>query len=92
MHLGSAVVAVANALAARALGGELLLRIDDTDAGRTAEGAEQGILDDLAWLGIEYAGAPVRQSERRDEHLAAAERLLATAHAYRCFCPLSDER
>jgi glutamyl-tRNA synthetase len=92
MHLGSAVVAVANALAARALGGQLLLRIDDTDAGRTAAGAEQGILDDLAWLGIEYAGTPVRQSERRDEHLGAAERLLATAHAYRCFCPPSEER
>ena len=92
MHLGSAVVAVANALAARALGGELLLRIDDTDAGRTAEGAEHGILDDLAWLGIEYAGAPVRQSERRHEHLAAAERLLVTGHAYRCFCPPSQER
>jgi len=52
LHLGSAVVAVANALAASALGGELLLRIDDTDAVRTAEGGEQGIHDDLAWLGF----------------------------------------
>jgi glutamyl-tRNA synthetase len=92
MHLGSAVVAVANALAARAHGGELVLRIDDTDAERTAEGAEQAILDDLAWLGIECAGPPVRQSERRAQHLAAAEQLLATAHAYRCFCPPSQER
>ncbi len=92
LHLGSAVVAVANALAARALGGELLLRIDDTDAGRTAEGAEQGILDDLAWLGLEFAGAPIRQSDRRDIHVAAACGLLATALAYRCFCPLSPER
>ena len=92
LHLGSAVVAVANALAARALGGELVLRIDDTDAERTAEGAEQGILDDLAWLGIEHAGVPVRQSERRAQHLAAAQQLLATAHAYRCFCPPSQER
>ena len=92
LHLGSAVVAVANALAARSLGGELLLRIDDTDAERSVEGAEQGILDDLAWLGLELAGEPVRQSGRRDEHLAAAEELLATTHAYRCFCPPSDER
>jgi glutamyl-tRNA synthetase len=92
LHLGSAVVAVANALAARALGGELLLRIDDTDAGRTAEGAEQGILDDLAWLELEWAGDPVHQSERRQQHLAAAQQLLATAHAYRCFCPPSQER
>ena len=92
LHLGSAVVAVANALAARALAGELLLRIDDTDAGRTAEGAEQGILDDLAWLGLEFAGAPIRQSDRRDVHVAAAAELLATALAYRCFCPPSAER
>jgi glutamyl-tRNA synthetase len=92
LHLGSAVVAVANALAAHGLGGELLLRIDDTDAGRTAEGAERGILDDLAWLGLEFAGEPVRQSGRRALHVAAAEELLATAHAYRCFCPPSQER
>ena len=92
LHLGSAVVAVANALAAKALGGELLLRIDDTDAERTADGAEQGILDDLAWLGLEFAGTPIRQSDRRDLHVAAAGELLATAHAYRCFCPPSQER
>jgi len=92
LHLGSAVVAVANALAARALGGELLLRIDDTDATRTAEGAEQGILDDLAWLGLEFTGPPLRQSDRRERHVAAAGELLATAHAYRCFCPPSQER
>ena len=92
LHLGSAVVAVANALGARSLGGELLLRIDDTDAERTAEGAEQGILDDLAWLGLELSGTPVRQSARSGEHLAAAQQLLATALAYRCFCPPSQDR
>ena len=92
LHLGSAVVAVANALGARSLGGELLLRIDDTDAARTVAGAERGILDDLAWLGLESPGEPVRQSERHERHLAAAAELLATAHAYRCFCPPSQER
>jgi glutamyl-tRNA synthetase len=92
LHLGSAEVAVANALAARNLGGELVLRIDDTDAERTVAEAEQGILDDLAWLGLEFAGEPVRQSERRDRHVAAAHELLAIALAYRCFCPASAER
>ena len=92
LHLGSAVVAVANALGARSLAGELLLRIDDTDAVRTVAQAEQGILDDLAWLGLELSGDPVRQSERQALHLAAALELLATAHAYRCFCPPSQER
>ena len=72
--------------------GELLLRIDDTDAERTVEGAERGILTDLAWLGLEHAGEPVHQSARREQHVAAAEGLLATAHAYRCFCPPSQER
>lgn len=92
LHLGSAVVAVANALAASGLGGELVLRIDDTDAERTVAGAEQGILDDLAWLGLEFAGAPVHQSERRELHVAAAGELLAIALAYRCFCPPSADR
>ena len=92
LHLGSAVVAVANALAARSLGGELVLRIDDTDAGRTVAEAEQGILEDLAWFGLEFAGEPVRQSERRELHVAAAHELLATARAYRCFCPPSADR
>ena len=92
LHLGSAVVAVANALAARSLGGELVLRIDDTDAERTVAEAEQGILDDLAWLGLELTGEPVRQSERRELHSPPRSELLATAHAYRCFCPPSQER
>ncbi|MDX6599879.1 MAG: glutamyl-tRNA synthetase [Gaiellales bacterium] len=92
LHLGSAVVAVANALGARSLGGELLLRIDDTDAERTVAEAEQGILDDLAWLGLELTGDLVRQSDRSERHLAAAHDLLAAGHAYRCFCPPSQER
>jgi glutamyl/glutaminyl-tRNA synthetase len=86
------VVAVANALAAKSLAGEVLLRIDDTDSARSVEGAEAAILADLGWLGLAYAGEPVRQSERRGSHDEAAVRLLATAHAYRCFCPPSDER
>ena len=57
------------------------------------EGADQGLLDDLSWLGLEFAGTPlIRQSDRRDLHVAAAADLLATAHAYRCFCPPSQER
>ena len=92
LHLGSAVVAVANALGARGLGGELLLRIDDTDGERTVEGSEEGILADLEWLGLELTGAPVHQSARREAHVEAAHGLLAVARAYRCFCPPSQDR
>jgi hypothetical protein len=68
LHVGNAMSAVAN----RRFGDWLLLRIDDTDPARNVEGGEQGILDDLRWLGIEWDEGPVRQTERAERHLAAA--------------------
>jgi hypothetical protein len=68
LHVGNALSAVAN----RRFGDWLLLRIDDTDPARNVEGGEQGILDDLRWLGVEWDEGPVRQSERAERHLAAA--------------------
>jgi glutamyl-tRNA synthetase len=68
LHVGNALSAIAN----RRLGDWLLLRIDDTDAARNVPGGEQGILDDLRWLGIECDEGPVRQSERAQRHLEAA--------------------
>ena len=76
LHLGSALTAVANWLFARQQGGELVLRIDDTDEEREVEGAERAIEQDLRWLGLGWDEGPVRQSERRQRHLeqaAAAE-------------------
>jgi glutamyl/glutaminyl-tRNA synthetase len=71
LHVGGALSAVAN----RAFGDWLLLRIDDTDPARTVPGGEEAILEDLRWLGVEWDEGPVRQSERRERHLAAAARL-----------------
>jgi hypothetical protein len=68
LHVGNALSAVAN----RRIGDWLLLRIDDTDPARNVQGGEQGILDDLRWLGIEWDDGPVRQSARAERHLAAA--------------------
>ena len=68
---GNALTAVAN----RAFGDWLLLRIDDTDAARNVPGGEREIESDLAWLGIEWDDGPVRQSTRQDAYRAAAERL-----------------
>src|SRR6478609_1951082 len=76
LHLGSALTAVANWLFARQQDGEVVLRIDDTDAQRAVEGAEQAIEQDLGWLGLGWDEGPLRQSERRQRHLeqaAAAE-------------------
>ena len=68
LHLGVALSAVAN----RARGDTLLLRIDDTDVEREVEGAAEAILEDLAWLGLDWEEGPVRQSSRIERHREAA--------------------
>jgi len=69
LHVGNALSAVAN----RRLGDWLLLRLDDTDAARNVPGGEEAIIDDLRWLGIVWDDGPVRQSERAERHIAAAQ-------------------
>ena len=68
LHVGNALSAVAN----RALGDWMLLRIDDTDPARNVPGGEEAILRDLAWLGLEWDEGPVRQSERQGRYRQAA--------------------
>jgi glutamyl/glutaminyl-tRNA synthetase len=68
LHIGNALGAVAN----RAFGDWLLLRIDDTDPKRNVPGGEDGILNDLEWLGLTWEEGPVRQSERQDRYREAA--------------------
>ena len=71
LHVGNALSAIAN----RSFGDWLLLRIDDTDPARNVPGGEEDLLRDLEWLGLEWDEGPVRQSERRDRHIEAAEGL-----------------
>jgi glutamyl/glutaminyl-tRNA synthetase len=78
LHLGTALTAVANRTFADENDGVLVLRIDDTDPARTAEGSEERILEDLEWLGIDWEEGPIRQSGRADYYTAAANRLLDT--------------
>src|SRR5436190_7882505 len=68
LHIGNALGAVAN----RAFGDWLLLRIDDTDPKRNVPGGEEGILRDLEWLGLTWEEGPVRQSERQERYRKAA--------------------
>jgi glutamyl-tRNA synthetase len=71
LHVGNALSAVIN----RREGGWLLLRIDDTDPARNLAGGEEAILEDLAWLGVEWDEGPVRQSERGERYREAADRI-----------------
>ncbi len=86
LHIGGARTALYNWLFARKTGGKLILRIEDTDAERSTQASIQGILDGLTWLGLDWDEGPYFQTRFAAEHLAAAEKLLATGHAYRCFC------
>src|SRR6266568_9103160 len=71
LHVGNALSAVAN----RAFGDWLLLRIDDTDPERNMPGGEDAIIADLAWLGVEWDEGPVRQSERSARYTEAGAEL-----------------
>jgi glutamyl-tRNA synthetase len=76
------------------MGGQFLLRIEDTDRERSRPEYERSILEGLRWLGLDWdegpdvggARGPYRQSERMELYRATAERLLAQRAAYHCFC------
>jgi glutamyl-tRNA synthetase len=85
-HVGGARTVLYNWLYARQRGGELLLRIDDTDAERNREEWVTGIIDAITWLGIDWDLGPIRQSSRTARYLEVAETLLAQGRAYWCDC------
>jgi glutamyl-tRNA synthetase len=85
LHIGGARTALFNWLYAKAKGGKMLLRIEDTDRARSTEGAILAILDGLRWLGLDWDGEPVYQFARAERHREVAELLLAEGKAYRCY-------
>jgi glutamyl-tRNA synthetase len=85
LHIGTARTAVFNWLFARHCGGRFLLRIEDTDRERSKPEYTANILDGLRWLGLDWDGEPVIQSQRLEQHRAAIQRLLDAGHAYRCY-------
>jgi len=94
LHVGGARTAYFNWLFARQHDGRFIVRIEDTDAERSTQASEAGVLDDLHWLGLDPDEGPAqgggygpyRQSERGDHYRAAAERLREAGKVYPCFC------
>jgi glutamyl-tRNA synthetase len=85
LHIGGARTALFNWLYAKKTGGKMLLRIEDTDRERSTDAAIAAIIDGLKWLGLDWEGEVVHQFARAARHREAAEGLLASGHAYRCY-------
>ncbi len=92
LHIGGARTALFNELFARHHGGQFLLRIEDTDRQRSTEQAVQVILEGLNWLGLNPDEPPVFQSTRAARHAEVAQQMLASGHAYRCYCTAEELR
>ena len=90
LHLGHVHSALAGWRRAREAGGRFLLRLEDTDVVRCRPDYARAILDDLAWLGVDWDG-PVRvQSEHLAEYGAVLDALRERGLLYPCFCSRSD--
>ena len=86
LHVGGARTALFNWLYARHHGGQFLLRIEDTDKARSTEESTRAIFEGLEWLGLDWDEQVVYQGANDERHRADAERMVASGHAYRCFC------
>ncbi|HEX9414127.1 MAG TPA: tRNA glutamyl-Q(34) synthetase GluQRS [Ktedonobacterales bacterium] len=98
LHLGNLRTALLAWLFARRRDGAFVLRIEDLDRPRTRPGADEKLLDDLRWLGLDWdegpraAGAlgPYYQSQREALYLAALGRLYAKGLLYPCYCTRAE--
>jgi glutamyl-tRNA synthetase len=84
LHVGNVRTAIFNYLFARKAGGTFLLRIDDTDVERSTQAFEDGIRDDLTWLGMSW-DETFKQSDRFDRYGEVAEMLKAKGLLYPCY-------
>ncbi|WP_048646263.1 glutamate--tRNA ligase [Nitratireductor soli] len=85
LHIGGARTALFNWLYARHTGGQMLLRIEDTDRQRSSDEATAAILEGLSWLGLACDGEPVSQFARTARHREVAEALVQSGEAYYCY-------
>src|SRR5437762_7053757 len=82
LHIGGARTALYNWLLARGQGGQMLLRIEDTDRERSTPENVEVIYEGLRWLGLDWDEDPVSQSSRRARHDEAVEQLRASGAVY----------
>ena len=95
LHLGGARTALFNWLYANHTGGKFFLRIEDTDKERSKQEYVDQICESMKWLGLDWDGPLVFQSQREKDYHNAVQKILKEGNAYRCFCSkdkLDEER
>src|SRR4051812_16827302 len=90
-HPGTLLSALLVWLDARSRGGRVVLRLEDLDPERSSPGLGAAMVDDLAWLGLEWDAVEV-QSELAAQHHAALDRLAGAGALYPCRCSRSERR
>lgn len=86
LHLGTARTALYSWAYARHHGGQFVLRIEDTDVARSTQDSVDQILAAMQWLQLDCDEGPIYQMDRLARYQAVAEQLIASGHAYRCYC------
>lgn len=90
LHVGGARTALYSWLFARNLGGEFVLRIEDTDLERSTQSATEAIMDSINWLNLDWDEGPYFQTKRFDRYNAVIDNMLSKGTVYKCYC--SKER
>lgn len=90
LHVGNLRSALLGWLWARSLGGDFVLRIEDLDPDRCRPQFIDGIYEDLEFLGLDWDGPVLRQSERTEVYRAALETLRAAGRVYECTCSRAE--
>ncbi len=85
LHIGGVRTALYSWLYAKKLGGEFILRIEDTDLERSTEESVNAILEGMSWLGLEYDQGPIYQTHRFDRYKEVIQQLFDKGLAYYCY-------
>jgi len=86
LHIGGARTALFSWLYAKKMGGEFVLRIEDTDRERSTQEAVDAILEGMNWLGLSHDEGPIYQTDRYDRYKEVTQMLLDQGDAYYCNC------
>ncbi len=90
LHVGGARTALFSWLYAKKMGGQFILRIEDTDRERSTEASVNAILEGMQWLGLDYDEGPFYQTHQFDRYKEVIQQLINSGDAYHCEC--SKER